>query len=175
MQVLDNLPHDRVFRSSRHDPWLETLVTSSQPSSHPSSPSQTEPAIEFRELLAPVRDPLIKRCLAALDPGDSDTPPREPAKANIAGLLTLAREFFGSIAQPEEGLEVLWLPTGALQLLDTLYGARPNMCLIAADFDQLPDVRIEGRNAPLVASKVSGRLGFPPFGDLLMRICSCVP
>lgn len=178
-QVLDNLPHDRVFRSSRHDPWLQTMVTSSQPeltsatsrpdSSIPANQDQnpSNPPLQCREVLAPVRDPLIRRCLAALEQGGpersgtSGTSGTElpggtepPVKANLTGLLALAREFFGSLAEPPEGLEVLWLPTGALQLLETLYAARPNMCLVAADFDALPDVRIEGRNAPLVASKV---------------------
>ncbi|GAQ79199.1 hypothetical protein KFL_000260150 [Klebsormidium nitens] len=177
LEVLDNLPHDRVFRSSRHDPWLQTMVTSSQPgltSATPSPDSSIPPSevqdpssspLQFRELLAPVRDPLIRRCLAALEPGGSEAGPlsgteppdgTEPVKANVTGLLALAREFFGSLAEPPEGLEVLWLPTGALQLLETLYAARPNMCLVAADFDALPDVRIEGRNAPLVASKADG-------------------
>lgn len=40
-------------------------------------------------------------------------------------------------------------------LLDTLTQARPNHDLLLGDFDKLPDVRISGRNAPLVATTVS--------------------
>ena len=50
--------------------------------------------------------------------------------------------------------EAAFLPTGALQLFRTLRAARPNHVLFAADFDSLPDVRIPGVNAPLVAATV---------------------
>jgi len=50
--------------------------------------------------------------------------------------------------------EAAFLPTGALQLFQTLRAARPDHFLFAADFDSLPDVRIPGVNAPLVAATV---------------------
>lgn len=50
--------------------------------------------------------------------------------------------------------EAAFLPTGALRLFKTLHAALPNHVLIAADFDELPDVRVQGLNAPLVASTV---------------------
>ena len=40
-------------------------------------------------------------------------------------------------------------------LLQTLLTARPHHDLLAADFHELPDVTIAGRNAPLVATTVS--------------------
>ena len=48
----------------------------------------------------------------------------------------------------------IYLPTVAMQLLETLASARPNHRLIAADFDALPDVKLPGVNGPLVASMV---------------------
>lgn len=39
-------------------------------------------------------------------------------------------------------------------LLDLICHARPNHHLIIGDFDELPDVQVPGKNAPLVASKV---------------------
>lgn len=50
--------------------------------------------------------------------------------------------------------ESLWLPTCCLQLLQRICKARPNHLLIAADFDELPDVELPGQGAPLVASTV---------------------
>lgn len=50
--------------------------------------------------------------------------------------------------------QAAFLPTGALRLFQTLHAALPNHVLIAADFDELPDVRVQGLNAPLVASTV---------------------
>ena len=50
--------------------------------------------------------------------------------------------------------ESLWLPTCCLHLLQRICKARPNHLLIAADFDELPDVALPGQGAPLVASMV---------------------
>lgn len=50
--------------------------------------------------------------------------------------------------------EVMFLPTTALQLMQTIWAERPCHSIIAADFDELPDVVIDGLNAPLVASTV---------------------
>ncbi len=51
--------------------------------------------------------------------------------------------------------QAIFLPTKCLALLGTLCKARPNHCLLAADFDELPETTIPGKNAPLVASTVS--------------------
>lgn len=48
----------------------------------------------------------------------------------------------------------MWLPTSCLQLLQHICAARPNHMILAADFDELPDVNVAGENAPLVASTV---------------------
>ncbi len=48
----------------------------------------------------------------------------------------------------------MWLPTACCAFLELLHDLRPNHSLMAADFDRLPDVRLPGRNAPLVAEKV---------------------
>ena len=48
----------------------------------------------------------------------------------------------------------MWLPTSCLQLLQRICAARPNHVIIAADFDQLPDVTVPGQGSPLVASTV---------------------
>lgn len=48
----------------------------------------------------------------------------------------------------------VYLPTQCRMLLDLICHARPNHHLIIGDFDELPDVQVPGKNAPLVASKV---------------------
>ena len=62
----------------------------------------------------------------------------------------------GTAVSPEGdgSSESLWLPTCCLQLLQRICKARPNHLLIAADFDELPDVALPGQGAPLVASMV---------------------
>lgn len=57
----------------------------------------------------------------------------------------------------------VFLPTKCMQLLETLCAARPNHCILAADFDQLPGTTIPGKNAPLVATTVC-------FGAPLQRL-----
>ena len=53
------------------------------------------------------------------------------------------------------GVDTVFLPTGCMALLEALCAARPQHCLLAADFDALPETRIPGKNAPLVATTVS--------------------
>ena len=48
----------------------------------------------------------------------------------------------------------MFLPTKCMALLEALCAARPAHCLLAADFDALPDTTIRGKNAPLVATTV---------------------
>ena len=48
----------------------------------------------------------------------------------------------------------MFLPTKCMALLETLCAARPLHCLLAADFNELPETTIPGKNAPLVATTV---------------------
>lgn len=58
--------------------------------------------------------------------------------------------------RPAGGGEAVWVPTRALALMELLHAVRPNHSLILADFSTLPDVKVAGKNAPLVAQKVCG-------------------
>ncbi len=49
----------------------------------------------------------------------------------------------------------VYLPTQCRMVLDLICQARPHHHLIIGDFDELPDVQVPGKNAPLVASKVT--------------------
>ncbi|KAG2497193.1 hypothetical protein HYH03_004782 [Edaphochlamys debaryana] len=165
MEVLDNLPHDKVFRRRPSDPWQQAVIrplASSPSSSPPSSPSaasspsspSSAPSMErgpWLEVGEPLLDPLVRRTLAAV----YRPPTREQQldeRFNRVLDFILARD-----AQPASRDEVLWLPTAAAAFMELLHALRPNHSLIAADFDKLPDVRLPGRNAPLVAEKVGGR------------------
>eukprot|EP00198_Chlamydomonas_reinhardtii_P004507 XP_001693843.1 predicted protein [Chlamydomonas reinhardtii] len=164
MEVLDNLPHDRVFRRRASEPWLQTVIrpsasssassqpSSSQPSS--SSSSSSQPSMEsgpWREAAEPLSDPLLARTLAAVYRPPSREQQLDERFNRVLDFI-LARD-----AQPASRDEVLWLPTAAAAFMELLHAVRPNHSLIAADFDKLPDVRLAGRNAPLVAEKVGGR------------------
>ncbi|GAB4824262.1 hypothetical protein N2152v2_011308 [Parachlorella kessleri] len=108
----------------------------------------------FEEVLQPATDPLILRCLDAFE--------QQPASEASSGggpawtLPPLQRWLDALLVGDPEG-EAVYLPTGCLQLLDTLHRVRPRHHLIAADFDALPEVIIPGQNAPLVATTVGGQ------------------
>ncbi|GIL75540.1 hypothetical protein Vretimale_15115 [Volvox reticuliferus] len=162
MEVLDNLPHDRVFRRRASDPWQQTVVRPAETDASPSSssaPSQSGPPSSpssmergpWQLVGEPLSDPLLRRTLSAV----YRAPTREQQlddRFNRVLDFILARD-----SQPGSRDEVLWLPTACAAFLELLHDLRPNHSLIAADFDKLPDVRLPGRNAPLVAQKVGGR------------------
>ena len=72
-------------------------------------------------------------------------------RASLKADFQAASSAAGSLGAEQ----AIFLPTKCLSLLETLCKARPNHCLLAADFDELPETSIPGKNAPLVASTVS--------------------
>jgi len=131
-EVLDNLPHDLLYRQAPTSPWMETWVTRDQYRNN---------LIEERR---PAEDPLIKRCLDVIEHG----PPE--------GSLSLAAAARSSISKLIPFSELAWIPTGCLQLLENLHTMRPSLVLITSDFSSLPDVKVPGVRAPIVASKENG-------------------
>ena len=126
LEVLDNLPHDRVVLGEGG--WQETRISEGPPQ---------------REVLQPVSDALIARCL--------DIYTRHAAAGGSwwdRGWKRLQAAAGGSSGDNN----IVFLPTHCLQLLETLAAIRTRHVLIAADFDTLPGVRIAGVNAPLVAA-----------------------
>lgn len=176
MEVLDNLPHDKViystektsagntFSSSTRDEgnggrWLEASVAESFGNTGDKSNS---PASLYKEIYTPVNDPLIHRCLQTwLE--------REATTRNEHELSSFLKSIFqkiidvvavdggvGTSRRHGIGSSAIFLPTGALRLFDTLHKVRPNHRLLAADFDFLPETVIQGENAPLVATTIDG-------------------
>ena len=80
--------------------------------------------------------------------GCSEPPPETPSFTADFRAALFAEGSLGAE-------QAIFLPTKCLSLLETLCTARPNHCLLAADFDELPETSIPGKNAPLVASTVS--------------------
>lgn len=135
LEVLDNLPHDRVARGA-DGAWTQTRVAADAA------------GVPF-EYLEPLTDPLIRRVMGHSVTDRTDRP------GGARGLLHAARRAF-DVATGMSTSGVVFVPTGAARLLDALHDARPNHRLVAADFDALPGVRMEGANAPIVASQASG-------------------
>ncbi|KAK6122817.1 hypothetical protein DH2020_043431 [Rehmannia glutinosa] len=134
LEVLDNLPHDLIFSKNQVASWMEVWVEKRH--------DRAEPC----ELYKPLEDPLIASCMEILDLAKDGS-----TRGTIAG--SFAKSTWAKILPKPRRC---WLPTGCLKLLQVLHGALPKMSLIASDFSYLPDVRIPGERAPLVASKKDG-------------------
>ncbi|ETW03116.1 hypothetical protein H310_05540 [Aphanomyces invadans] len=152
MEVLDNLPHDKVTQEGGQ--WHETWVNPKTLSEHH----------------RPLTDPLIRQTLEHFP---LELPLREQYKP-------AARFLRKALRMPEKTLHSAFVPTGAMQLLNTLKTSFPKHHLIAADFDELPAPSLDAAsathqlynhprsptstasgslhaaNAPLVASKTAG-------------------
>mmetsp|Transcript_3237 Transcript_3237/g.8191 ORF Transcript_3237/g.8191 Transcript_3237/m.8191 type:complete len:456 (+) Transcript_3237:178-1545(+) len=133
LEVMDNMAHDRVVR--RDGEWYETHVRHYKGCA----------SGDMEEVLLPLQDNLIQRCMSAFDISES-------SQGAERGGGWLARWLSPSAS----AAETLFLPTRTLELFETLHRVRPNHRLLAADFSELPDVQIAGRNAPLVSNTQGG-------------------
>ncbi|CCI42830.1 unnamed protein product [Albugo candida] len=167
LEVLDNLPHDKV--GYENGEWFETVVTWNRQNTQRSSDSITSTLAEAERSL---QDPLI---LQTLEYFGCDLPlhTHHSLRTTAVGWL---RKLMGEV-----GLEMTkaFVPTGSMQLLNTIKSCLPKHRLIAADFDSLPspnldssstkkplyhplsptslsDGTLHAANAPIVASKVQG-------------------
>ncbi|KAH7302780.1 hypothetical protein KP509_23G086700 [Ceratopteris richardii] len=131
LEVLDNQPHDLIYKVNSSFPWLETRLLKRP---------ESEVLVEIHK---PVEDPWIQRCIKIL----------EHEKPELTSWLASMKKFF------HKGFRVsrkAWIPTGCMQLLEGLYTSHPNLSLIICDFNILPDVQVPGERAPLVAKKKDG-------------------
>ncbi|CAI5741616.1 unnamed protein product [Hyaloperonospora brassicae] len=165
LEVLDNLPHDKV--TLHHGKWYETVVKAQ---SSPDASEANDPVLE--EAIRPVNDMLIRQTLRHFG---CELPLRVTYKHN-GRLAQRVRRMLGN---DDPVLHSAFIPTGAMQLLNTLRTSFPKHHLIAADFDSLPAPNLDAEspikaikhklsptatssgplfagNAPLVASKVAG-------------------
>lgn len=162
LEVLDNLPHDKV--TIKNGKWFETVVK-----------MQSDVGIPvLEEAIRPLNDMLIRQTLHYF----GCELPLHVSYKNKSGLAQRVRHMLG---KESPALTSAFIPTGAMQLLNTLRSAFPQHHLIAADFDSLPapnlnelsDVKaikhplsptatsagaLFAGNAPLVASKVTGAI-----------------
>ena len=133
LEVLDNLPHDKVV--SVDNCWMETRIVAIT-----NNTTDTKDNSEYAEVLTPVSDLLIERTLRAVE--------------RASAQKSLFSKFVNFVSGADQ--KVRYLPTGSAKLLETLHNALPNHRLIAADFDSLPGVRMPGVSAPLVATQTGG-------------------
>lgn len=107
---------------------------------------------QYADLLLPATDLLIQRCLQALHLSGSTG---SSSAAGSDGFASWLHRALG-LENDQASQDNVWLPTRCMQLLETLHAAVPRHTLIAADFDALPDIKLAGKNAPLVSGRLEG-------------------
>lgn len=172
MEVLDNLPHDKV--TLKNGKWYESVVCMSNDTSEAGDavPATAMPKLKLVEDMRPVEDMLIRQTMRLFG---CELPLTVQYQLN-AGFARRVRSWVG---KEEKELHSAFIPTGAMQLLNTLRSSFPRHHMIAADFDALPAPNLDSKssvtalhhplsmtstsagtlcaaNAPLVASKTSG-------------------
>jgi hypothetical protein len=134
-------------------------ISSSKHGGKASEQQQQQQQVQFSELISPATDPLIQQCLQALQlDGSSDGSSGSSGSSgsngsSSGGLADWLQSVLGLEDQQSSQVNNVWLPTRCLQLLETIHTAVPHHTLIAADFNCLPEVRVAGRNAPLVSGR----------------------
>jgi len=156
LEVLDNLPHDKIMWCDESNEWLETHVVAQ------GDDDDDDDYELLREIYLPLQDSLIAETLKLFPPPSNEIIQNE-IKQRQGGMLSRLWNRFTSSAVTSS----VFLPTGAVRLIHSLKRTFPSHRLILADFDHLPspDVRLLGGskrslrdgslnayNAPLVAS-----------------------
>lgn len=170
MEVLDNLPHDKV--TLQNGKWYESIV---RISSEVEEGESADIKLKLAEDMRPVDDLLIRQTMRLFG---CELPLTVQYRVNNS----FARRVRSMVGKEEKELHSAFIPTGAMQLLNTLRSSFPRHHMIAADFDSLPAPNLDPKspvkalhhplsmtststgtlfaaNAPLVASKTSGRHG----------------
>lgn len=136
MEVLDNLPHDKIVKVQNGQgeyEWLESCVE------YDPNNLKEEP----EELVRPLSDKVITNVLHAW----SELKQSESTSFRIDRVLKWLLDM-------NRTPEPVFLPTSAAILFDTLNKAVPRHECIFSDFDYLPDVVVVGENAPIVSTTV---------------------
>ena len=140
-EILDNLVHDKVIMSVKTGNWMQARVKHEQ---------EGKDRAEFYE---PITDEEIKRVLDKVIEIRkslpfwthlSDAVKRMIKKREVNSTADLTRN------------QTIYLPTGCSFALQNLREFIPGHRLVLADFDTLPDAKMDGLNSPVIASQGVG-------------------
>ena len=140
-EILDNLVHDKVIMSVKTGDWMQARVKRER---------EGKDRVEFYE---PITDEEIKRVLDKVVEVRkslpiwthlSDAVKRMFKKRDVSSTADLTRN------------QTIYLPTGCSFALQNLREFVPGHRLVFADFDALPEAKMDGLNAPVVASQGIG-------------------
>lgn len=138
LEVLDNMPHDKVNFCERTKEWkFQTMIEFDHSNQN------------IKETQTLITDTLIKEGLLIYQDLLKNDNEQEKEEKSILERLLMKKMWF-------RNQKSLFLPTFSLKMLKYLNEYLPNHHLIIADFDQLPSDKLSknGINAPIVSRKL---------------------
>lgn len=172
LEVLDNLPHDKLVRRTKERHW-KVFSETNQHEWYQTMVRRNVESGGHEEYVVPLQDELATRAakyFLAAEEEDTNTRDKSLLGRIFSDMTAVERER-KNFERPLSGSEdkPIFVASGALQLLDTLFAFFPRHQLILADFDKLPapnlsfwrlwkSSQVQGRlqgcaNAPLVSGE----------------------
>ena len=179
LEVLDNMPHDKVEAMGGEDGLQQTHVFSLTADTRQhrlvSDTALVHPMQQYREAFSPVTDPFILEYLHAMDEYRAvRAAPRWHRYGTSNNYLAVGMQALGSLvhrllAALSPSQLPQYLPTTALHFFHLLHHFMPQHRLLVGDFSSLPDA-ITGVNAPVVSSSDQQRGGVRDYRTYLLQL-----
>ena len=155
-EVLDNMPHDRVYYSDSDKEWkYETWVEF----------DDKDGEVNLREKRMPIADSLIREAVDLLNsmPEKDEVEEKSDRKQVLAKIVKWIYK-----TQDEKNI---FLPTCSLKMLKNIHKVVPNHHLILADFDMLQNSvsARQGINSPIVSRKLEKSAEKHDFDSYLVK------
>lgn len=130
MELLDNLPHDKIGRCIKTGDILQAVLVPSDDADgyeqsdrgSISTHKNIDTSIHYTETFAPISDPLLR------------------------SIISIAPSLYTPTIRPR------WVPTVAIGILMKLYECRPNSSVAFADFDWLPPSNLSSNSRTRTAA-----------------------
>jgi len=139
MEVLDNMPHDRITYDENGDLQQGIVITNDEATSLSSSPGR------YSEHFEPVVDPLIIEYMNLRDDLQHTSPSLKWHPLSLLDPIMASRNPWTTE----------FIPTVAYSFLKSVCQRIPNHRLIISDFSTLPDA-IRGYSGPVVQTRYKG-------------------
>jgi len=140
MEVLDNLPHDRIMYQSDGE-LMQGVVWTNDRAKYSDVPGK------YVEVFVPANDKVILELVGLMDKVGWISP---SLRWTLRDLVSHVPYFEYSNSMRSE-----FIPTGPYQFIKQVTKLFPNHRLVISDFDRLPDT-IQGHQSPVVQTRYQG-------------------
>ena len=159
MEILDNMPHDRLYLDKSGEIGLCSQVTVTK---HKEKES-------FQEQKIPITDDLIKQFISIYTSQDQNNV-SFTQRLRTEGII---KRLYDTLRlTPRDEQQSIFAPTGALQLFNQLHLLIPNQTIVLADFDSFLTKQrgnLRGVNSPVVTHKLADPTKWKEFDTYLVQ------